>query len=161
MSLGGCTHQYLQPFPKNVREQYLVFLQDTDYGVKITAFVCLHTAGCWLKAAVKSKTLSYMSGLHSEVNCRPKTRDAVGYATQFRDLKLSRICYLDIKTTLIRLGEQEWQPLQSVGSQPTYFKVEFDHYWAATTSTLGEYKTCWILISVWHVGKGIRCLFDF
>lgn len=101
MSLGACTHQRLQPFPKNVREQYLVFLQGTDYGVKITAFVCLHTAGCWLKAPIKSKALFCMSDLHSEVNCHPKTRDAVGYTTQFWDLKLSCICYLGIKTTLI------------------------------------------------------------
>lgn len=52
---------------------------------KISGFVCLHTAGCWLKAPIKSKTMFCMSDWHSELNCHPKTRDAVKYVKQFRD----------------------------------------------------------------------------
>lgn len=44
---------------------------------KITAFVGLHSAGCWLKAPIKSKAMSYMSAFHSEVNYHLKTRDAL------------------------------------------------------------------------------------
>lgn len=151
MSLDGCARQYLQPFPKTTREQYLIFLQDADYSVKITAFVCLHTAGCWLQAPIKSTTLLYMSALHWEVNGRPKPRESVGYCRPSSGCKAVPYLFTWHKDHFDCLDERVWHPLQS---------VEHSHYWAATTCAFGECKT-WIGISVWHVGKGIRCLFDF
>lgn len=62
---------------------------------------CLHTAGCWWKAPIKSKPLFYMLGFHSEVSCHPKARVAAGCAMQFWGMKLFHIWYVDTKTTLV------------------------------------------------------------